>query len=233
MDVKQFRAEEKSILDRYRQKLGKAISYDGVVDPDLYFSDQVTPKLLFVLQMPNWDKREQEEDWSLVEHLRNEKSQWQTWGTLAKWIYTVYSHFGVINEPHTGSFNNEEDMKKYLLYSAFLNINKCGGPLGKNQSTILNAATTCSDELFDQILLYKSDLIIGGNVGYALKQVLKTIIDEKEKKKTDTDFWYYNVNTPSFSAYFLDFFHPAIRGMGQDVTAHLFLNSIKEITGNK
>lgn len=231
MDLNQFRAEEKLILDRYRQKLGKAISYDGLIDPELYFSDRVIPKLLFVLQMPVEESGEQNEDWiEFIDWIKDGcDNRWQTWDSLARWIYAIYNKIDPSIWFDHSKLRGRDFRKKWLRLCAIVNINKCADKVGRNERKIMEAAKRCSKELNDQITLYKPDWIICCGTGSGIEIILDK---RNDWKKTKACLWYTDVFLGKHKTKVIQHLHPQMR-LGEDLKTCLLLSSIKEITGNQ
>lgn len=228
MNANEFKNREKAILDRYKEKLGKPISYDGVVDPEFYFSEDTPFRLLFILQTPNWKDEEQKEDWEEFKDWIKRNPKATTWKPIAEWTKDIFQNFGRQNN----KIKYDESWLFWLKFIAFININKCGIPANiRNDTHLADALSKCADELKEQMCLYHPDFIIGCGVRHELGKLFKDDIPEQTWRKTRTCYYWAKL-PPRYGkdSTVISFFHPQVRLESEFLTCQL-INTLREIIG--
>lgn len=173
---------------------------DGVVCPELWFSNDVRP--LFLLKEAYGGA----EDWDLIQdHLTKDQPIRKLWKRISEWtkglLGTTVDHIVPYtdNDLAVSRFNNQ-----YLQQSAVINIRKSNGNQTSDMDIIRAYAAYDNDKLRKQLELCDPTMIICGYTASALDD-----ITGKQVREPQNDNLFYHIVLNGHDVLVLDYWHPA------------------------
>lgn len=173
---------------------------DGIVCPDIWFSQEVRP--LFLLKEAHGGN----EDWDLIEdHLRQGYATSKMWRRVSEWtkglMSTAKDHIPpyVSGDPSVLHFDNE-----YLKQIAVVNVKKSRGEKDSDMDVIQAYAEFDKKHLLKQIELCDPSMIVCGYTMSALETILGKPIRENYNHNH-----FYHVSLNGHDMLVLDYWHPA------------------------
>lgn len=212
LDPIELKKAENELLDKWADTIPGFIR-DGLPDPKKYCSSPV--RILFILKEVNGGQ-----DWDLRDFLRN-GARWQTWNVVARWAEGILNH----NKDYSWnelSENNDERRNHILQNICAINVKKTSGTDVANNRTIKEAAINNSENLKQQIELYKPDIIIccGTESSY-----LKVMNNKPNWKETSRGIWYFIEDSGTIV---ISYSHPEARTK-ECLLYYGLLDAVKEI----
>lgn len=220
-------AEDKGLVNT---KIGPIC--DGIADIEKYLSS--SPKIMWILKEPYDEVTESGEPtgggWCLTDVLNNEDA----WKSLSMWQLMIQIDFGIRNNKNWIDMDYIEDdpkMAEELKKMAYINLSKMPGGKTSNDGNLWGCYALWKDILFEQIELYKPDVIIFGKTFQFFKNDLK-IVEEP---------MYSISGTLSVDAYkkdgiiLIDAYHPSGPGKGGERTwdnkyVNNIINAYREVS---
>ena len=223
MNKETYRQELQSLFAQWEQETGlsvkgKTFSPDGIVNPDIWFSETNTTRILFVLKETNrWC--------DLCEYVvRGKDVRWQTWYNVSRWTYLLRHIHDQSFEEMWQRVKRIDDGKRIynLSHVALVNLKKQPGGNATDKEEMIEAFE-CHNQMFllREIELFGHiDYIIccGKGVAHCLSQCYGGL-DWKNNHRT--------ARTPD-GALVIDFAHPQSREKKKDLFKRLYDIVIQE-----
>lgn len=176
---------------------------DGIVNIE-YWNNTNCKKILFFLKEAYGKK----EDCSLTKPLVTEEPYGSIWKRVVEWSYGISK----TSEKEIASYPlDEKDFSAnnfWLNSIAVVNVKKSNGKSSTDMDELKAYAAYDKKELKKQIEIINPEIIICGNTG----EILNDIFDDKIKKGTKNDNWYYITKLiDEKEIKIIDFVHPANR----------------------
>ena len=156
-------------------KEGLCPIYDGVADIEEYLSS--SPKIMWILKEPYDEVTESGEPtgggWYLPDVLKEDK-----WKNRPMWQLMIQIDFGIRNNKNwidMDYIDNDPKMAEELKKMAYINLTKMPGSKTSKDGNLWECYALWKDILFEQIELYKPDVIIFGKTFQFFKNDLKIV----------------------------------------------------------
>ena len=173
---------------------------DGVMNPELWFSQKVRP--LFLLK----EAYGGENDWDLVaDHVMSNEDIRKIWKRVSLWAKGIFGTDRFHMErymPNDEEFN--EFGNKYLSKIAAVNIKKYDGKEESDCNDILSYAEKDADFLKRQIELCDPTIIVCGYTAASLDKIFGI-----EVRKETNEKLYYHMKINNHDVLVIDYWHPA------------------------
>lgn len=143
--------------------------YDGVADIEKYLSS--SPKIMWILKEP-YDEATRG-GWYLPDVLKEDK-----WKSRSMWQLMIQIDFGIRNNKNWIDMDwikDNPEMAEELKKMAYINISKMPGGKTSGVGHLWECYKLWKDILFEQIELYKPDVIIFGYTFQFFKNDLKIV----------------------------------------------------------
>ena len=137
---------------------------DGIYSAEKYLNSN--PKIAWILKEPYDDKDKQGKPcgggWSIPRECFDGDDAWKnrTWRLM---IYSMYGFFNKLSWEDMDYIRDNKKMADILKQIAYINISKMPALTNSSQSPIGDYYKIWKQILFDQIKLYKPDILIFGN----------------------------------------------------------------------
>ena len=149
--------------------------YDGVADIGEYLSS--SPKIMWILKEPYDEVTESGEptggNWYLPDVLKEDK-----WKNRSMWQLMIQINFGIRNNKNwidMDYIENDPKMAEELKKMAYINLSKMPGNTTSNDGNLWRCYALWKDILFEQIELYKPNVIVFGKTFQFFKNDLKIV----------------------------------------------------------
>ena len=230
----------RSLLEKNRDALVRAdsstlsvqngICYDGIVDETVFYSDENTPRVIFLLKETNgndangkapdhlkdWDYRY----WLEHQQANGEKSEqndsnqfYRTFHSLCLWLDVfracINGHVMPFSEYRDSGQLSPDRLRKNLHRTAILNLKKTwgGGSTSWNSLKSYLESDAAKNVIREQIELIQPNIVIcGGRQVFDFARVIFAA-EEKHILSGEKDVLYFKAN----DVIFLSFYHPACR----------------------
>lgn len=211
MNIEAYNKNYPKIFDERKLKrvFGEVYVKDGVVNPELWFSQKIRP--LFLLKEAYGGR----EDWSLLDHLipveENEMACGATWRRVTQWTYGILG----TDETNIPIFDiNEMPALKYgnelLKHISVVNVKKTAGNTKSEMDEINRVAKRDRFELQKQIALCSPTVIICGYTMEALNIIMSGESDKGIKDYScPNQNWYYKFELNGQEVIAIDYYHPS------------------------
>lgn len=202
----------KAIFENRRnsRRPGEVYVEDGVIAPEVWFSQKVRP--LFLLK----EAYGEGEDWSLVNHLMppegdRKESCGATWRKITQWTYGILG----TDTAHIPVFDNQAIPKpmygnEMLKHIAVVNVKKTQGKSNSTMKEINKVAEEDRLELQKQIALCNPTVII---CGYTVSSLNMIMAGETDRGIKDYSYpnqnWYYKFELNGKEIIVIDYYHPS------------------------
>ena len=202
-------------------KEGLCPIYDGVADIEEYLSSST--KIMWMLKEPYDDFTKSGEptggEWCLTDVLKNEDA----WKSLDMWKLMIQINFGIRNNLNWDDMDyieNDPKMAEELKKMAYINLSKMPGNTNSNNGNLWECYALWKDILFEQIELYKPNVIVFGNTFQFFKNDLKIV---EKPISSITGNWSVNAYKKD-DMILIDAYHPSRKG-GEDA-GHEYVTNI-------
>lgn len=183
---------------------GKAFIRDGVINPKNYFSQD--HRILFILK----EAYTKDNSFNLCEWLdyEGEKTR-RIWDRVSEWTRMIY---GVLDgeiipfKKDSGFRNNGNE---YLRRIAVVNIKKSNGTSGSKYEDLKKYAGEDSVELFKQLEICDPTIIICGNTGDYLKDIVPEWCDLRQDSDVEKEHFVYRMALNGHNVVVINYWHPA------------------------
>ena len=192
------------------RKIGEIYVEDGVIAPEVWFSQKVRP--LFLLK----EAYGEGEDWSLVNQLMppkedKKKSCGATWRKVTQWTYGILgtdtTHIPVFDSHAIPKPKYGNEMLKHV---AVVNVKKTQGEPNSKMEEINEAAKADRLELQKQIALCNPTVIICGYTVSSLNMIMTGEFDSGIKDYScPNQNWYYKFELNGQEIIVIDYYHPS------------------------
>lgn len=180
---------------------------DGVVCPDIWFSQQIRP--LYLLKEAYSDPGDP--DWSLVSYLLAEESvgKHTTWKRISEWTQGLFHTTATPVFPYSKVEKGIKRGDPIYHQIAVMNVRKSGGKKNSKMNAIRHYAETDQKELLEQITLIDPTMIVCGYTISCLNIILgKTVKDYARPETFSADLFFLSeLNGHPLIA--LDYWHPS------------------------
>ena len=174
---------------------GKPFIEDGIINPEIWFSEDNKPKILFVL------KEAYGGSYSLTDNL-SIKGPWSAmWNRIAEWSYGLL-------EASSGNFPEYKELQweeanKYINRVAVMNLRKSDGVKDSSDKVFARYGKEDAELLKKQFNLIDPDIVVYGYTFDAADSIHGLA---KKKKQNHNEHWFYK---DDLGRLHIDFFHPA------------------------
>lgn len=225
LENKQKEMHEK--IREYAQKNGldeeKEPIFDGVADIEGYLSS--SPKIMWLLKEP-YDL-DGYGNWALTGYILNDKDAWKS---MDMWKLMIQINFGIRNNLNWDDMDwieNDPKMAEELKKMAYINISKMPGDTASSHTHLWECYNFWKNILFEQIELYKPNVIIFGNTFQFLKKDLQIVENPIHSIPGTRGVDAYKKN----DMILIDAFHPSRKGgeeAGHEYVTNI-INTYREI----
>lgn len=177
---------------------------DGVINPKTYFSQE--HRILFILK----EAYTKDSSFNLCEWLDYEGEKIRRiWDRVSEWTRMIY---GVLDgeiipfKKDSGFRNNGNE---YLRRIAVLNIKKSNGTSISKYEDLKKYAREDSVELFKQLEICDPTIIICGNTGDYLKDIVPEWCDLRQESDVDKEHFIYRMTLNGHNVVVINYWHPA------------------------
>lgn len=196
--------------------------YDGVSDIGEYLSQ--SPKIMWMLKEPYEDSTESGKptggDWAITDVLKKEDA----WKSSNMWKLMIQINFGIRNNLNWDDMDyieNNPKMAEELKKMAYINLSKMPGNTTSNDGDLWGCYNVWKNILFEQIELYKPDVIIFGKTFQFFKNDLKIVGDPICSVSGNWSVDAYKKD----DMIFIDAYHPSRKG-GERTWDNKYVNNI-------
>ena len=174
---------------------GKPFIDDGIINPELWFSEKEYPKILFVL------KEAYGGSYSLTENL-SEKGPWSAmWNRIAEWSYGLLNASnGCVPEYKELDW---EEANMLINRVVVMNLRKSNGEKDSSDKVFAKYGKDDAALLKKQFDLIDPDIVVYGYTFDAANCIHGLSC---QKKQHHNDHWFYKDDSDKLH---IDFFHPA------------------------
>ena len=195
--------------------------YDGITDIQGYLASN--PKIMWILKEPYDDftitGRSKGGNWSFTEHFQND----DVWKDEDMWKLMIQINYAIHNDlkwKELDYIEKNPEMAEELRRTAYINVGKMPAEPTSPNNHMQDCYIIWKDILFEQIKLYKPDVIIFGYTFYLFKEDLG--ITDKPVS-TVAGQWFSNFYRKD-DMILIDAYHPSRKG-GED-GSHDYVTSI-------
>ncbi len=200
--------KENSLFQRWKEKPGRIpFVLDGSPCPSDYLSSKV--KISIVLKDANLGDY-QSSEFDLRTYLINTPDSW--WKKVAAWCYVLRD----LTSPDPKREGLDDlDIIENLKPFVFIQLKKQGGYGSVSIKVLKKFAREDKQEIAEQFLIYRPQIIICGGVG----SLLSNIFDSNDYHYTPKGIRYWIVNLDGNRMYLVDYCHPSIRASNKIISS--------------
>ena len=210
MNFKDLERIEEKLFDEWSSTHGsKQFIKDGILNNELF--NGTSPKILLLAKEAN--DPDNDVNWDLREGLRKggkgeNGNIWRNWNVVARWVCNL------MDDTKSWSQLKSVDIefrKKWLNKIAVINAKKTGGGSSHDWTGFPEYVKNYGDFVYQQISLYKPNLIIGGVYHWSVyKSIFKDdLSNEMDYRRTSHDIGWFKLK--GWDCIVIDYFHHGYR----------------------
>ena len=209
--VKDYLDNSKRLFSGWKKKEnhnGKVFVEDGIVNPEIYFSQN--NRILFVLKEA-YDN--DSNGFSLTQFLNEEQDGIATmWKRVSEWSKLIISF--VEGDKTVKVFQKHNDIRsygnEYLRRIAVINVKKSDGKSNSDHQNLYDYAKRDKKELFEQLKNCDPTIVVCGNVGDLFREIISVGNEELvAKSQMDREHYVYHFNLNGHDVVVISYWHPA------------------------